>query len=158
MMTGPQLESLAEAFDICINGDLKFIGNDLNNLRIRCPQKLSIRNSDAFVGCHAKNLANSVIHMNTVIAAENSYFFFNTHPASVLLTFHRIFHTSLSVDRRLGSNKGVPSTNNLVALSLMCSIVPRRSCDSSCRAGSRSPSGAATAFAQSSRIRSSILR
>jgi hypothetical protein len=67
-------------------------------------------------------------------------------------------HTSLSVARRLGSNKGVPSTNNLVALSLMCSIVPRRSCDSSCRAGSRSPSAAATAFAQSSRIRSSILR
>jgi hypothetical protein len=67
-------------------------------------------------------------------------------------------HTSLSVARRLGSNKGAPSTNNLVALSLMCSIVPRRSCDSSCRAGSRSPSAAVTAFAQSSRIRSSILR
>jgi hypothetical protein len=68
------------------------------------------------------------------------------------------FHTSLSFARRLGSNKGVPSTNNLVALSLLCSIVPRRSCDSSCRAGSRSPSVAVTAFAQSTRIRSSILR
>jgi hypothetical protein len=68
------------------------------------------------------------------------------------------FHTSLSVDRRLGSNKGVPSINNLVALFLMCSIVPRRSSDSSRRAGSKSPSVAATAFPQSSRIRSSILR
>jgi hypothetical protein len=67
--------------------------------------------------------------------------------------------TSLSVARRLGSNKGFPSTNTLMARFLRCSIVPLRRCDSSRRAGSRSPSSvAANALAQSSLIRSSILR
>lgn len=67
-------------------------------------------------------------------------------------------HTSLSCARRLGSGKGVPSTNNLVALFLMCLMVRCRSCVSSRSVGSRSPSVATNAFAQSSRIRSSILR
>lgn len=76
---------------------------------------------------------------------------FSFSPAQHLLT-------SLSVARRLGSGKGAPSTNNFVALFLICSIVPRKSWDSSCSDGSRSPSVAAIALAQSSRIRSSILR
>lgn len=67
-------------------------------------------------------------------------------------------HSSLSFARRLGSDKRVLSTNKLVARFLMCSIVPRRSCNSSSTVGSRSPSVAAIAFAQSSRMRSSILR
>ena len=67
-------------------------------------------------------------------------------------------HPSLSFARRLGSNKGFPSTNKLLALFLMCSIVPRRCCDNSRRAGSKSPLVAVVAFAQSSRMRSSILR
>jgi hypothetical protein len=66
--------------------------------------------------------------------------------------------TSLSVARRLGSGKGVRSTNKFLALFLICSIVSRKSCDSSRRTGSKSPLVAVFAFAQSSRMRSSILR
>jgi len=60
--------------------------------------------------------------------------------------------------RRLGSDNGFRSINKLLARFLRCSIVTPRSCDSSCRVGSRSPSIAVFAFAQSSRMRSSILR
>jgi hypothetical protein len=67
-------------------------------------------------------------------------------------------HTSLSVPLRLGSGKGFPSSSNLVALSLMCSIVECKSCDSSWSVASKSPSVVTLAFAQSLRIRSSILR
>lgn len=84
--------------------------------------------------------------------------YFQIPAASPTLAKYVWSHTSLSCARRLGSGRGVPSTNNLVALSLMCSMVERRSCVSSCRVGSRSPSVAIIAFAQSSRIRSSILR
>ena len=70
----------------------------------------------------------------------------------------RKLDNSLSVARRLGSGNGVPSTNKLVALFLICVIVPRRSCVSSCTAGSRSPSVAAKIFAQSSRMWSSTRR
>ena len=48
-------------------------------------------------------------------------------------------HTSLSVDRRLGSDSGFRSINKLVALILMCPIVPPRSRISSRKSGSRLP-------------------
>jgi hypothetical protein len=67
-------------------------------------------------------------------------------------------HTSLSVARRLGSDKGLLSTNKLEAPSLRCAIVLCRSSASSSRAGSSSPPVAVPACAQSSRMRSSILR
>ena len=67
-------------------------------------------------------------------------------------------HTSLSFARRLGSNKGFPSTNKVLALFLMCSIVLRKCCDNSRRAGAKSSLVAVVALAHSSRMRSSILR